>query len=629
MFKKLGSHHWFLLGILVIAAVLRFYNYAEVSYSNDELSALNRLRFDSYSEVLKEGITPDGHPAGVQTFLYVWTNLFGYSEGVVRLPFILAGLLSVLLSCLIASRWFGIAAGLLSASAIACLEFPLLYSQIARPYALGMTTSLSTVWFWTLLLFGDRKGSLLEGKIPNWLVVLGLSASAATCMYIHYFSFLFAMMVLVSGILFIENATYKRYFAALGLTFLFFSPHIPLTLHQFTNVGQIGGWLAPPTPEWIADHFFYIFNGSVFVILLIALLFALSFTINFKNISLNPFHVITLAWFATPFAVGYIFSIVKAPLLQNSVLIFSFPFFIFFCFSFFTTGLSKLSKAAIFVFIPVVLYSTVIENKFYSTNHLGELNKIAAKAVEWANEYGKDNITYTTNVNAPFYTDYYLEKYGASDLDFKMYKFERDSTLGELARLVKESNTDHFMTGWSTKFHPPEVEQIIREKFPYVVAEESYVNTGVYLYSKTLVGNEKEPLVAFSTDFNEWTGEWNVNEQFVRDGIFELVPETEFGPTLVVKAKQLRNARNLWIKLNGIAENTGELQLVAELSSQGQNYFWTSMRFERFLNSGQQGSVYFAVELPAFQSGDDVLKIYSWNPSKEHLSINKIKCEFH
>lgn len=618
----------------MIAGMLRFYNYTQVSYSNDELSALNRLRFDSYGEVLKEGITPDGHPAGVQTFLYFWTELFGFSEGAVRFPFIIAGLLSVLLSYLIASRWFGVAAGLLSAGAIGCLEFPLLYSQIARPYVLGMMTSLSTAWFWTLLLFGDREGSLMEGKLPKWLKVLGLAISAAACMYIHYFSFLFAVMVLVSGILFIENDTYKRYFAALGLSFIFFSPHIALTLHQFTNVGQIGSWLAPPTPQWIADHFFYIFNGSVFVILLVALLFALSFTINFKNISFNSFHVIALVWFVVPFVVGYIFSIAKAPLLQNSVLIFSFPFFIFFSFSFFTTGLSKLSKAAILVFVPVVLYSTVIENKFFSTNHLGEINQITVKAVEWANKYGKNNITYTTNVHAPFYTDYYLEKYGVDDLDFKIYKLERDTTLRKLARVVEESNTEYFMTGWSTKFHPPEVEQIIREKYPYVIAEESFVNTGVYLYSKLSDGSTSEnPLVVFSTNFIEWSEEWNVNEQNIREGLdrrsFDMKPETEFGPTLSVKTGQLRSATTLWIKLTGITEGVGELQLVVDLSHEGQNYYWNNMRFEPFIIHGKEGSVYFSVDLPVFQSDEDLLKIYPWNPSKEYFVISDIKCEFY
>lgn len=634
MFKQLGSRHWFLLGILLIAAILRFYSYAEVSYSNDELSALNRLRFDSYGEVLKEGITPDGHPAGVQTFLYFWTKAFGFSEGTVRFPFILAGLLSVLLSYLIASRWFGVAAGLLSASALACLEFPLIYSQIARPYALGLMTSLSTAWFWTLLLFGDRKGSILEGKIPNWGIVLGLSISAAACMYVHYFSFLFAGMVLVSGILFIENENYKRYFAALGLTFVFFSPHIPLTLHQFTNVGEIGSWLAPPTPEWIADHFFYIFNGSVFVILLVALLFALSFTVNFKNFTFNPFHVITLAWFVVPFAVGYIFSIAKAPLLQNSVLLFSFPFFIFFCFSFFNTGLSKFPTASLLVFIPVLLYSTVIENKYFTTNHLGEMNKIALKAIEWSKEYGKENITYTTNVHAPFYTDYYLEKYGATDLDFKLYKFERDSTLRQLTQVVQESNTDYFMTGSSTKFHPPEVEQIIREKYPFVITREHYINTDAYLYSRLPNGDDSKPIAVFATNFNEWSPEWNVDEQFVKEtgeggSIFEMDSEREFGPTLSVKAGQIRNAHTLWIKLSGIADNIGELQLVVDLSHEGNNYYWNNMKFEPFLIAGQEGSVYFSVDLPIFQSAEDVLKIYSWNPSKEYISITQMKCEFY
>lgn len=636
MLKKLGTHHWFLLVILVIAAALRFYTYPEVSYSNDELSALNRVQYDSYGEMLKEGITPDGHPAGVQTFLYFWTKLFGFSEAAVRFPFIIAGLLSVLLSYLIASRWFGIAAGLLSASAIACLEFPLLYSQIARPYMPGMMVSLSTAWFWTLVLFGERKDSLLEGKVPKWVMVVGLAVSAAAGMYTHYFSFLFVGMVLVSGILFLDNENYRRYFLALGITFVLFSPHIGLTLHQFTNVGEIGNWLAAPTPQWVIDHFFYIFNGSVFVILLIALLFGLSFAINFKEVSFNSFHVVSLVWFAVPFAVGYLFSIIKAPLLQNSVLIFSFPFLIFFCFSFFTTGLSKLSKAAIFVFVPVLLYSTVIENKYFTTNHLGDVKQIAVKAAEWADKFGKGNITYTTNVNAAYYTDYYLEKYGVSDLDFKIYKLDLDTTLRVLADIVMESNTDYFMTGWSTKAHPAEVELIIREKYPYAVEEASFLNTGVYLYTRLPQQGKKRNTVAeFATSFKKWTEEWHISEERIKaseetnQSVFEMSAETEYGPTIEVRARQMRNARKLWVSLEGVVENTGELQLVVDLSHAGENYFWKNMKFEHFLKSGQEGKVFFCVDLPTFKSEDDVLKVYPWNPSKEKMLISKMRCEFY
>ena len=70
-----------LILILIVGAVLRFYNFYGWSLTNDELSALNRLRFSSFMEVMEQGVKlNDMHPPGVQAFLYIWTTLFGVNE---------------------------------------------------------------------------------------------------------------------------------------------------------------------------------------------------------------------------------------------------------------------------------------------------------------------------------------------------------------------------------------------------------------------------------------------------------------------------------------------------------------------------------------------------------------------
>ena len=78
MFKKSSAADlYYLLPLLIAAAVFRFWNYNEWSLTNDELSALTRLKFDSFSEMLEKGVrTNDMHPMGVQSFLWVWTEIF-------------------------------------------------------------------------------------------------------------------------------------------------------------------------------------------------------------------------------------------------------------------------------------------------------------------------------------------------------------------------------------------------------------------------------------------------------------------------------------------------------------------------------------------------------------------------
>ena len=72
---KLRSNQWILLIILVISAVLRMYNFSDLPFTHDEFSALSRLDFDNFSALIHEGIKIDGHPAGVQVFLFYWTKI--------------------------------------------------------------------------------------------------------------------------------------------------------------------------------------------------------------------------------------------------------------------------------------------------------------------------------------------------------------------------------------------------------------------------------------------------------------------------------------------------------------------------------------------------------------------------
>ena len=71
--------------ILLVAITLRFYNYQNIPFTHDEFSALSRTNFNSFSELIDQGVKVDGHPAGIQVFLYYWTKLAGKSEVWVKL----------------------------------------------------------------------------------------------------------------------------------------------------------------------------------------------------------------------------------------------------------------------------------------------------------------------------------------------------------------------------------------------------------------------------------------------------------------------------------------------------------------------------------------------------------------
>src|SRR5689334_21187724 len=80
--------------ILVAAAWLRFYHLGDISFSNDELSALTRARFDSFHELIEKGVKADGHPALVQVMIWCVIHQFNDDVFTIRLLFALAGIVS-------------------------------------------------------------------------------------------------------------------------------------------------------------------------------------------------------------------------------------------------------------------------------------------------------------------------------------------------------------------------------------------------------------------------------------------------------------------------------------------------------------------------------------------------------
>ena len=138
--------------ILFVTIVLRFYNYTSISFTHDEFSALFRLDFPDFFTLIEKGVKVDGHPAGVHVFLYYWTALFGKSEWLVKLPFMLCGVLAVYVAFLIAKEWFNETVGLLVAAFLASSQYMIMYSQIARPYISGLFFTLLMVYYWSYLM---------------------------------------------------------------------------------------------------------------------------------------------------------------------------------------------------------------------------------------------------------------------------------------------------------------------------------------------------------------------------------------------------------------------------------------------------------------------------------------------
>lgn len=82
-----------------------------------------------------------------------------------------------------------------------------------------------------------------------------------------------------------------------------------------------------------SNYLNYIFQFSLWLKSLVVLLLLASIVFYDKNLALgNKFRLIAITWFLSPMVIGYFYSVHRNAVLQYSVLIFSFPFFLLLCF---------------------------------------------------------------------------------------------------------------------------------------------------------------------------------------------------------------------------------------------------------------------------------------------------------
>ena len=113
-----------------------------------EIGMSIRLNVQSFHDLIEYGVKVDGHPAGVQVFLWYWINWFGTDPGIVKLPFVLLGICSVYLMYYLGKSLFNESCGLISSALMAGLQYPVIYSLSARPYAFGLFFILCTAIFY-------------------------------------------------------------------------------------------------------------------------------------------------------------------------------------------------------------------------------------------------------------------------------------------------------------------------------------------------------------------------------------------------------------------------------------------------------------------------------------------------
>ena len=616
--------------IIIVASILRFINLGSMSLSNDELSSLTRVRFDSFSEMISKGVYIDVHPFGFQTFLYYWVKIFGESPFALRFPFVIASLISIGLIYQIGRKWFNELTALLSASAFSFLILPILFSQMARMYSLGIMFSLLTVFFWSDFLFLN----FYKNRNLSWW---GWFISMSIALHLHYFSFLFVSLVGVSGLFFVTRKELVKYIFGGFLSLLFFIPEIPIFMSQMNN-GDTGSWMSKPSENYLKDFLFELFNNSYLICLLISFLFVFGILFGVKKEGQNRWRILSIVWFFMSFGIAFFYSIYREPILKFSTMLFTIPFLLLFIFSFvpFTLLKKRNTLITLFLFSFICIYDTVVFGEYYTVNHFGIFREIAEDEQAWIKKYGLKNVPLVINVTNPDYLNYYFNKMEEQPIIVSdRIQFPKD--FSKLIKIVDTSSTPYFAYVWSSYTHPLEVPEIIRRKYPILIAKNDYFNAASFLFAKH-TGDTHLQTQLFSAicDFDNklWSNDSKTisTEQFY-SGIHSQKMNVEYSVSLKRKLLDIPGSGYRYITFSAMIYLTGKSENIKMIISFDRNnspYYYYSSNISDFkIKTGEWQPVIVCAEVPKEIMPEDFLLTYFWNPSNKLFYIDDLKVEVH
>lgn len=446
--------------ILIVAALLRFYDLSFESLWNDELSTWKRASLASTVETIQFSIAHDVHPPGYQLFMYYWISVFGDSETVLRLPSAIFGVTSVLMIFLVTRRFFPNRIALASAWLLAISLYAIHYSREARPYALLLLLVLLIVYVTDRFRSDpDRKKAILLGLIL-------LSAA-----YTHYFGLLFASVFL--GMVMWHDLSIKKYRMPLLILVVGLLPWIPVLLtHQSYGPIYIDMPAFLDLFRWIR----MVLAESNAVFLLFMLMVFLTAAFSLLNVSSRFPTAALLSWICLPWILGFIISVLLFPVLTFPNMMIALPGLLIL-----TAALPYLLEKNNWYFYLWIILITGFSyhHIFAERNYFEESQKQELReAVNWLlKETDEQDLIFVTAWDVD-YIEYYLRHFEA---ERKLSLIVKKEDFEQVKILLDEPDQTEF---WHIIFHrPADGELLLWLQDQYKIEDyQSFRGTNVFKY---------------------------------------------------------------------------------------------------------------------------------------------------
>ncbi len=392
MLKKIDREKLYVGLVLLFSLFLRVYNFFELSFFRDELSAITRTKYTSFSEVFSKGIIElDTHPPLIQVFLYFWTSIFGYSETAVKLPFLVVSIISLYFLYRVTKAFTqSISVSLVVTLFFACNQLHLTYSVQCRMYITGFLFALCLVLYWHLWLTTNLKKYF-------YLMILFAALGASN----HHFNMMFAIIVWVTGLFWTSKEQTKQYVYALLLAILLYSPALYVAICQFTS-GDSLTWMGPTEIKFIPKFFEYFFCYNPILYITAILGICLYF---YRKKERSKWITVGFYWFIIVFFIGFMYSYFVSPMIQFHLLISVSPFLVIPIFSGFSRVLNDKKLLLLGVFVTIISIFSLSYSRQHFTLFPKQHYEELAKTVMSLN-LDKERILVVSDVNFSYLAHY-------------------------------------------------------------------------------------------------------------------------------------------------------------------------------------------------------------------------------
>lgn len=602
--------------IILLGAVLRFWDLPHLPYTHDELSALTRLH-PTLKQTITDGvIANDTHPPGVQVFEWAWTRLFSYEEADVKLPFIVMGLAAIALVYRFAIAWTGAGAALVVATLLAVLQYGVFYGQLARPYAAGLFTT-----------------ALLADQITRWLafqrprMLAGAAIAMVLSAYTHHFSLLLGAIMAVSTLLLAHPAERRGWVLACGSAVLAYLPNTPIFLAQLGQ-GGLQGWLRPPSSGWLADYAAYIAHWSPFLGGALLLAMIASVALAWRNGAIPRRTTWMLAaWGSLPLIVGYAYSVWRAPVLQYSMLLFSFPYLALLVLQ----GLRHLraapALAACALLAAVAVHSLVHTRRHYLVTYRSKYEAILREAITATKALGRERLLVL--VDAPWHIiDFYKRHWGVPEGELNEVNI-----LGmEQARvdsILATHSGDEVLLGRSNGADD-ENPALVQQRFRRLAMRVDLAEGQVMRFSRTPVAFERfdrDTLAA--ADARSIMGPWRIAAHLPLDSTGWSLQGEEFGLLIEIMLDTVVEREDDLIEIILEVERFGasaDAGVVSELRCADSTVFYRTGELSPAIRGPGRTSLVVCVS-PAYLPGTKglLLRAYAHNRDKGPLIVRSFR----